>query len=84
MQGEREAQAVAGRVDDRGDAVEVRVEQIGQTHQRILVRTWKPTSVSRDHVEYSAVHVLAFRRRSNKEEHTGRRGGTRRPAGAGA
>lgn len=44
----RQVQSTAGgRVDDGRDAVQVGVEQIGQAHHRVLVKTWKPTSFSR-------------------------------------
>lgn len=42
-----QTQAAAGRVHHRRDVVEVRMEQIGQAHQRVLVKTWKPTRFSR-------------------------------------
>ena len=44
----REAQTGAGgRVHDGGDAVQMRAQQIGEAHQRVLVKTWKPTRFSR-------------------------------------
>jgi len=42
-----EREAAAGRVDDLGHPVQVRVEQIEKAHQEVLVKTWKPTLLSR-------------------------------------
>ncbi|MEJ8671974.1 hypothetical protein WKI71_37325 [Streptomyces sp. MS1.AVA.1] len=42
-----QTQRASGRVHHGRDAVEVRMEQVGQAHQRVLVKTWKPTRFSR-------------------------------------